>query len=259
MKYAIVVVPAAPVRKKPNHRFEMVNQLLFGEKLIILKTKKDWYKVKSTYDDYKGWVTWHMIQEVDRSIGESRSDCAVAGELLNTINVNGLSMQVPMGSFLWNDKKGKGEIGEWFFEYNGKIAEPPAGAKALKTFIEQTAKQWLNAPYLWGGKTILGVDCSGFSQTVFKAAGIVLKRDAWQQAQQGALVKRLQDAQVGDLAFFDDKDEIVHVGILLGPDKIIHSAGKVRIDTIDKKGIINGDTGKRTHQLKLIKRMVELT
>lgn len=259
MKYAIVVVPAAPVRKKPNHRFEMVNQLLFGEKLIILKAKKDWYKVKSTYDDYKGWVTWHMVQEVDRAIAESSNDGTVAGELLNRITVNGLSMHIPMGAFLRNDKKGKGTIGEWPFEYNGKLAEPPNGAKALKTFIGQTAKQWLNAPYLWGGKTILGVDCSGYSQTVFKTAGIILKRDAWQQAQQGNLVKGLQYAQPGDLAFFDDKDEIVHVGILLGPDKIIHSAGKVRIDTIDKKGIINGDTGKRTHQLKLIKRMEELT
>ncbi len=120
--------------------------------------------------------------------------------------------------------------------------------------IELTMK-WLNAPYLWGGRTIFGVDCSGFVQVNFKMMGIDLPRDAWQQAQEGRTVKKLKEAVCGDLAFFDDNEEIVHVGILLSSDQIIHSAGKVRIDTIDKKGIINSDTGKRSHRLRLIKRI----
>jgi gamma-D-glutamyl-L-lysine dipeptidyl-peptidase len=114
--------------------------------------------------------------------------------------------------------------------------------------------RWLNAPYMWGGRTVLGVDCSGFVQVNYKMMGIDLPRDAWQQAQEGKAVKKLKDAQTGDLAFFNDKEEIVHVGILLNNEQIVHASGKVRIDLIDRKGIINADTGKRTHQLEAIRR-----
>ncbi|MBZ4190080.1 C40 family peptidase [Niabella beijingensis] len=258
MKYGIVVVPAAPVRKKPHHKFEMVNQLLFGEKLILLSVKqKGWYKVKSLYDGYKGWVTQHMIHEIDKDTAKTTT-YGLAGELLNTIQVNDLPMHIPMGSFIGEAVKGKGRIGNWDYEYKGTLAGSVADPAAAKAAIEKYGKEWLNAPYLWGGKTILGVDCSGFAQTIFKMAGIPLLRDAWQQAQEGRVVKKLEEAALGDLAFFDDRQEIVHVGILLGPDRIIHSSGKVRIDTIDKKGIISSETGKRTHRLKLIKRMPQL-
>jgi len=108
---------------------------------------------------------------------------------------------------------------------------------------------------MWGGRTPLGVDCSGFVQVNYKMMGIDLPRDAWQQAQEGKPVKKLKDAQAGDLVFFDDRDEIVHVGILLNNEQIVHASGKVRIDTIDKKGIINVDTDKRTHRLEAIRRL----
>lgn len=260
MKYGIVVMPVAPVRKKPHHKYEMVNQLLFGEKVAILSFKeKGWYKVKSLYDGYKGWVTHHMLHEIDKETARSPLLPVLAGDLLNTIEVNGLPMHIPMGASIWQPVQGRGMVGHWEYHYNGAAATPATSPETYRAAIEKYARQWLNAPYLWGGKTILGVDCSGFAQTIFKMAGIALLRDAWQQAQEGMVVKKLQDAQPGDLAFFDDRQEIVHVGILLGPDQIIHSSGNVRIDTIDKKGIIRQDTGKRTHQLKLIKRMPQFS
>ena len=257
MKHGIVTVPVAPVRKKPHHKYEMVNQLMFGETVVILSVKKKgWYKVKSLYDGYKGWVTQHMIQETKGTGKEVRPQ--LTGALLNTIEADGLPMHIPMGAFIWLSGAGHMVIGNREYRYKGVLTVPPSEPLQIRASIEQHARQWLNAPYLWGGKTILGVDCSGFAQTILKMAGIALLRDAWQQAQEGHIVKKLQDAQPGDLAFFDDKEEIVHVGILLGPDQIIHASGRVRIDTIDKKGIVNSDTGKRTHQLKLIKRMPQL-
>ncbi|HRN47525.1 MAG TPA: C40 family peptidase [Niabella sp.] len=254
MEYAIISVPAAPVRRKPSHRKEMTNQLLFGDAVRILKRKgKRWVKVESLYDGYKGWVTNHLITIVKRKKALQPSIC-LTGEIINTINFNGSIMHVPLGACLPNFENNVGEIGSLKYEYSGKKICVSDQNISKGELVEKYSKQWLNVPYLWGGKTILGVDCSGFAQMVFKMVGVAVLRDAWQQAEQGKLVPNLVEAQRGDLAFFDDKDEIVHVGILLGDDKIIHAAGKVRIDTITEKGIINSDTGKQTHQLKIIKR-----
>jgi len=252
MHYAIVTAPIAPLRKGANHRFEMTNQLFFGEAVRIIKQKDEtWLKIESLYDGYQGWLTTHLITKTDEAIALQKCN-QLAPQFINTIEMNGLPMQIPLGVL-----KNK----------NGKIAEnityhfrkKPICTDLIDQKSEQLiyhAMQWLNAPYLWGGKTILGVDCSGFCQTMFKLIGVPIWRDARQQALQGTSIKKLQDVQPCDLAFFDDKEEIVHVGILLGPDKIIHSSGTVRIDRIDKQGIINSDTGRRTHQLKLIRRIL---
>ena len=255
MKYAIVTVPAAPVRKKANHRAEMSNQLLFGEAVKILKIKREkWLKVESLYDGYKGWLTNHLVTFAEREIA-TQPVLQLASGLINNIKVNGVPMNIPAASSLIGFAKKQGGFDKFRFEFTGEIIEPAKIKSKTETLIKN-ARDWLNAPYMWGGKTILGVDCSGFAQTMYKLIGIPIPRDAWQQAQEGRLVKKLEDAQAGDIAFFDDKDEIVHVGILFGPDTIIHSAGKVRIDAIDKKGIINSDTGKRTHNLSMIKRFL---
>jgi cell wall-associated NlpC family hydrolase len=162
-------------------------------------------------------------------------------------------MNIPFGSSLPGFVDGKGKLNDLEYSFNGNFINRK-NVKPDPNILQQLTAQWLNAPYMWGGRTILGVDCSGFVQVNYKMMGIDLLRDAWQQTQQGTTVKKLKEVICGDLAFFDDKDEIVHVGILLSPDQIIHASGKVRIDTIDKKGIINTDTGKRTHLLRSIKR-----
>lgn len=255
MKYAFITVPAAPVRVKPSHRAEMCNQLLFGEAVKILKIKKEkWVKIQSLYDNYTGWITHHMVTFAEKE--KVTQPCTkIASGILNEIHVNGMTMHIPAGSFLFHLNKKTGGIKEFKYEYSGALAEMTNQGNQSELLI-RNAKNWLNAPYLWGGKTLLGVDCSGFVQTMYKLSGVPMPRDAWQQAQQGKLIKKLSDALPGDLAFFDEKDEIIHVGILLGTDSIIHSAGTVRIDRIDQKGIINNDSGKRTHSLKLIKRFL---
>ncbi|RYG40483.1 MAG: NlpC/P60 family protein, partial [Chitinophagaceae bacterium] len=157
-------------------------------------------------------------------------------------------MQIPRGSVLWFLQHKQSELA-----LHGNYWDTAAVKPSAELVIQLTA-DWLNAPYLWGGRTILGVDCSGFAQTIFRLMGIQLPRDAWQQAQFGQTVRKLKESVCGDLAFFNDREEIVHVGILLGGGRIIHSSGKVRIDQIDKKGIINTDTGKYSHYLRVIKR-----
>jgi len=232
----------------------MVNQLLFGETVQILKTKRGfWIKVRSLHDNYEGWLTKNLIEPINESLARSVSELATA-DLISTILLNEKAMNIPAGSSLLNFNNGNGQLGNANYSFTGNYLKRYE-QKPNEELLKQLTLRWLNAPYMWGGRTILGVDCSGFVQINYKLMGIDLPRDAWQQAQEGKSIKKLKDAVAGDLAFFDDKDEIVHVGILLNNEQIIHAAGKVRIDTIDKKGIINVDAGKRTHRLEAIRKV----
>ncbi len=253
MKYAIVNVPVAALRRKPRHPKEMVNQLLFGETVQVLKTKGDaWVKVKSLHDDYEGWMTLSLLEETDEITALQKPVFVTAG-LLTRISQDSQVMHIPIGASLPNFTEGTCMINKQAFFVEGLVLnrmEHPASS----VLIDKLVQPWLNAPYLWGGRTPLGVDCSGFVQVNFKLMGIDLPRDAWQQAQYGEPVESINEAKPGDLVFFDDKEEIVHVGILLNKETVIHASGKVRIDPIDKKGIINAQTGKRTYRLKAIRR-----
>jgi gamma-D-glutamyl-L-lysine dipeptidyl-peptidase len=253
MDYAIVNVPAAAIRRKPRHHKEMVNQLLFGETVRVLKTKDErWVKVKSLHDEYEGWITTSLLEETDEVTALQKPVFVTTG-LLTRISNAATSLHIPVGASLPGFEEGICRINKQEYQVDGPVynrMENPAAA----VLIEKLVQPWLNAPYLWGGRTPLGVDCSGFVQVNFKLLGIELPRDAWQQAQSGEPVNKLTDARTGDLVFFDDKEEIVHVGILLNNETVIHASGKVRIDPIDKKGIIHAQTGKRTYRLKAIRR-----
>ena len=253
MQYAICTVPAAPVRKEAAHRSEMVNQLLFGEAMQVLEEQGEWLRIRSVYDDYEGWLTHHLVAETDSATAHEEARFVATG-LVNPVVMDGILTNVPMGSFLPGFNPETASLWDGTSRYEGafrSLAERPEEGSLIGT-----ALPWLNAPYLWGGKTFMGVDCSGFVQTVFKILGMRLKRDAWQQAEQGKEVA-LGDAALGDLAFFhNEKGRIVHVGMLLNGKEIIHAAGKVRIDSIDEKGIYNRQKAVYTHSFTALRRFL---
>ena len=252
MEYAICIVAAAPVRKEPSHKTEMTNQLLFGETMEVLESKEGWLHVSSMYDNYEGWVTQHQVEDVEKDVASEPLQF-VCADLMNSVQFTDQVINAPMGAALTGFKKEAGSLWSDQYSFDGmfKSFEQPSNKEELL----KTAKKWFNAPYLWGGKTLMGVDCSGFVQTVFKVNGIRLSRDAWQQAKEGDEVDQLSSAKMSDVAFFKNTEgRIIHVGILLNPNQIIHASGKVKIDKIDKDGIINEHTRLRTHQLHSIKR-----
>jgi cell wall-associated NlpC family hydrolase len=256
MEFAMVNVPAAPVRRRPGHQREMVNQLLFGEAVHILKRKESgWLKIKSLHDDYEGWLTGSMVEDITEKAAKQKSNFVCSG-LLNDIKLGEELLHIPFGANLPAFKNGKGKFGKASFNYEGlsvnRVSEKPNTEKLITW-----SKQWLNVPYLWGGRSPLGVDCSGFVQVIFKMTGIDIPRDTWQQAQKGEKIKKFKDAGAGDLVFFDRGEEIIHVGLMIDKDHVIHSSGKVRIDLIDKKGITDSKTGKRTVILRAIRRIIE--
>jgi gamma-D-glutamyl-L-lysine dipeptidyl-peptidase len=253
MLHAVCCVPVSPLRLAPSHTSEMKSQLLFGECCKVVLTEKDWVLVQCEYDNYEGWCTVNQLTEIilDDYLYARRD---LAAGWINTIQYNGNGMQIPFGSSLTGVTNGKAEWKKNTIQFAGNVWEiekAVINAKAVKSI----AYTYLNSAYLWGGKSVFGADCSGFTQMVYKFFGIKLLRDASQQAEQGESIGFLQEAKLGDLAFFDDAEgKIIHVGILLSDNEIIHAAGKVRIDKIDAQGILNTDTGKRTHNLRLMKR-----
>ena len=252
MEYGICNLAVIPMRAEPREASEMTSQILFGEIFEITEWKENWVKIITTFDNYTGWIgrlqfsmLGHMAYRRLKQAPPPFTQRAVTQAW--KLSSNSI-LYLPMGSALAFLEGTTCHIGNEKFEIIGEIGE--------KENLALTASSFLNAPYLWGGRTHFGIDCSGFTQAVFKAQGINLLRDAGMQYEQGYVLDSLAEVHTGDLAFFNNKeDKIVHVGILLSNDRIIHSSGKVKIDSIDKKGIYSEDQKRYTHQLKLVKRM----
>lgn len=243
MNYAVCCVPVAPVRIGADHRSEMISQLLFGETCIVLNEERNgWIRIQNKFDGYIGCCSKLQFREIDE-MAYNNKDTVLAAGWVNEIEYNGQQMQIPFGSLI----EPTGVAKTWL----------PVNAVKDDQSIRKIAFIFLNTGYLWGGRSVFGIDCSGFTQSVFKFLDIQLLRDAHQQARQGELVNFLQEGRCGDLAFFDNEEgHIIHVGILLNNHEIIHAAGKVRIDKIDNEGIINAETGARTQRLRIIKRFI---
>ena len=254
--YHVCRLAVAPLRKEPSDRSEIVSQLLFGDRVEVLEKQEKWTLVKTLHDNYEGWMDHKQLQKIsDLQYNDDKGFTHVAPvQLDNTLIAgNGTKYYLSAGSTIPYYENGFCYLGEEQFEV--KFTPFIPSAANFKTTVEGIAKFFENTPYLWGGRTLFGIDCSGFVQTVYKLCGISINRDASQQAEQGELVDFLASSQLGDLAFFDNENgKITHVGLMLSNDLIIHSAGKVRIDAIDDQGIYNAELGRYTHKLRIIKR-----
>lgn len=262
MKYGISSISIIPVRNEPSHRSEMVTQVLFGEHFRILECLISWCRIELAFDSYIGWVSKKNITPLKKSefINLEKFNAPVISSLEKVIPSSGKQTNftiVPGSSIpFYNAKKNRFDIaGETYkFEDQVKLSVE----KPDRNEIQKTAFSYLHSPYLWGGRTPFGTDCSGFIQILFKIHGMRLPRDVQQQAKQGILVNFITEAKEGDIAFFDnDEGEIEHVGLLLKDNQIIHSSGKVRIDNLDQQGIFNTDTGTYSHNLRVIKRILK--
>ena len=234
----------------------MVSQILFGEDFVVLEKKEKWSKIKLDFDSYEGYIDNKQCEEISENDYKKllKSKKYMAGELINSINSkDGGSTNIFIGSTLpfYNDTNFR--INTSSYTYKGSVYH----YKLPKKHISKTALLYLNAPYLWGGKTPFGIDCSGFTQMVYKLCGYKLLRDAKQQATQGKILGFIEESEPGDLAFFDNEERIItHVGIIIKDNYIIHAHGKVRIDKLDSGGIYNTDIKRHTHKLRIIRKMI---
>jgi len=248
-----------PLRSEPAHRAEQVSQLLFGEKAEILEINtKEWARIKCGHDGYEGWCKQGQLTEITRR-DYRRPTRHLSYSHKGRLLFENSEMALPLGCDLPKLTKGALRLSGEDVKFKGKKASHLKLELTAEKLIA-AAKEYLHAPYHWGGRSLAGLDCSGLTQMAFKLCGYPLPRDASQQAGKGTLVDFLQHAEPGDLAFFDNKDGlIVHVGILLGKETIIHAtdtAGHVVIDRIDQGGIVSISQKRRTHNLRFVKRII---
>lgn len=259
MHYGICNLSAVAGRLEPSDASEMITQLLFGEHFSILRKQGNWLYIRPAFDNYECWIDNKQYQEISLDTFnelESR-EITTAMELLYILEdkENNFYQPIAIGSSLPYFDGTSCNLEGFEYGYDGQTNTVKHGK--FEDFLLSTAYTFLNAPYLWGGRSPLGIDCSGFTQVVFKCAGMKLERDAYQQAAQGQTLGFVGEARAGDLAFFDNQEgRIVHVGIILPNEKIIHASGQVRIDKLDHQGIYNEEKKEYTHQLRIIKRVI---
>ena len=265
VEYAIAHCTVTPVRQEPSEGSEQLTQLLFGEVCEVLDRLPRWTKIRSTLDGQEGWVDFKMLTSANIPYPISHIQAVVSTPIaIATAMETGEEMMLTLGTRLPNYAHGTFEVlGKQYLinptEVRGERLEVKGDEAMRREDVCAIAQTLLNAPYLWGGKNAMGIDCSGFTQVVYAATGVNLLRNAREQITQGELVPNLAQAQPGDLAFFDHADRdpnatnISHVGLLLDNKTIIHCSGCVHVDDIDEMGIHLAD-GELTHHLVQIKR-----
>lgn len=256
---AVCQLSVVPIRAAASDKEEIVTQLLFGELVDILEVVKgkNWCQVRCDWDGYEGWMDIRQLKKISLDDVETyRTEYAHCLDLSGILTNSDHFLPILMGATLPQYDGVNLHIGDKHYTFGGQAARKGTLEVSAEMIIKM-ARRYLYAPYLWGGRSPFGIDCSGFTQIVFKMVGLRLRRDASQQVEQGRLVDFIEQAQAADLAFFEnEKGRIIHVGIVMDGGFIIHAAGQVRIDKLDHYGIYNEDLGIYSHKLRIIKRFL---
>ncbi len=256
MSYGICNLNSIALRATPDDVAEMVSQVLFGESFEIIDTKNNWLHITLAFDGYKGWIDAKQQIAISKETFDAlqKEEQVLVADMVNFVSFNDTDLlTLSLGAVLPFFKSPHFILNATSYLYEGSVLK----GKQKKEALLNNAYLYLNAPYLWGGRTPFGLDCSGFTQMVYKLSGYSLLRDASQQATQGETLSFIEECEPGDLAFFDnDEGNIIHVGIILANHHIIHAHGKVRIDKLDQSGIYNVDTKRHTHKLRVIKKII---
>jgi hypothetical protein len=255
----IITLPLVSLRVSSSESSELSTQLMFGERVEVFEVGERWLHVRNLTDNCVGWVDSKMVQilspEEEKRLSNSPVFCIPVPFLVCDKPVSRQKMYLPGGSYFPSYNYGRCIIDDEIYQIN--MSSNQSKPSSLSQEITNNTLQYLNAPYLLGGKSIMGIDCSGLVQVVFAMSGIQLPRDAAHQVEVGRVIDFLFEAQPGDLVFFENPErEIVHVGILLNTHQIIHASGCVKIDPIDSQGVISTKTGDYTHTLRVIKRVI---
>lgn len=259
MRVGISELSIIPMRQEPSERSEMVSQVLFGEEFEIIEKKGNWSYIRMFHDNYCGWIDNKMYLEICEE-RLSNNNFIYTSDVMNLVirKDDWGDKIIPLGSRLpfFNSEINQLSIGETLYELKTDTKKQISHIN-LRENIIRYAFMYYNSPYLWGGRTPYGIDCSGLSQMIYKLVGIDIPRDASQQVNLGTSLSFVAEAQKGDLAFFGDEEgRITHVGIIWDNNKIIHASGKVRVDNIDQEGIFNIDIHRYTHKLRVIKTII---
>lgn len=249
MKYGLCNLSLIPVRLEASDTSEMVTQLLYGEFFKVIETRKSWSKIRNAFDNYEGWIDNKQFLEISSEIYHrlDTEELKVTSDIMEFVSdASGTLVSIPIGSNL-------NALSYLNHKHDGNFMK----GKLSKENVIDTALLFLNAPYLWGGKSPFGIDCSGFTQLVYKLNGYQILRDAKEQATQGETLSFIEESEPGDLAFFDNNEGVItHVGIIMADNYIIHAHGKVRIDWLDHSGIFNIELKQHSHKLRVIKRII---
>lgn len=282
MSYGVCVLSVVPLRAEAAERSEMVSQLLFGDTYEVVESNGNWLKIKTSDCGYEGFLNlkYHHALNDEQYCGLQSAPCCVVRDLLLLVHDDSSQQLFPVflgSSFPHPDDQGHFKLGDASFilptnsndltqNSEFRIHNPKSATSSdpqrstgedRQSLMLEFALRLLRAPYLWGGRTPAGIDCSGYSQLIYKSIGVRIPRDASQQVELGCALDFASEGQIGDLAFFQNEEgRIVHVGMVCAPGKIIHASGQVRIDKLDDTGIFNADKGQYTHQLRIIKRLL---
>jgi len=248
--YGLCALSIVPIRASADQASEQLSQLLYGDLYKITDHRKDWNKIRVTFDGTEGWIQKNQLNPISKEVYKEYKaikEPAHASDLISFVSV-GESQLIPvlLGSVVQHTEV-----------LNHRHEGDLVRGKLEKNYLVNSALQYLNAPYQWGGKSPFGIDCSGLAQMVYKINGYSLPRDAREQANIGEALSFVEESSAGDLAFFDNQEGVItHVGVIMDNNHVIHAHGKVRIDRLDQTGIYDVELGSYTHRLRVIKKII---